>query len=327
RIQVLRGAHRAHRILIPSARAAARRDVQAAALTTVTHMQRGAALPQIDARVLVNEAPLTIDVRFGIPPARRGDGRADAKACRRFVIMRTPGQDAELAAGFLFTDGAEDIFRLEQRPRRPGPGRQSDRVAVWLRRRRGIPRRTLLLASSCGLCGRAGIAKLVRGLEPATDALHVRAERLYALPGLVMERQILFRQTGGSHAAALFDAEGNVLVLCEDIGRHNALDKALGHALGRRMPLAGKGIYLSGRASLEMIVKAARARVALVAAASAPSALAAELALRLGITLCGFVRGREITIYSRADRILGGDQPSVPASSAKPRDGVAAVSP
>lgn len=274
--------------------------MQAAALTSVIHFQCGHEQKQAEVRALVNERPLTIHVLGG----------------EQYTIMRTPDHDRELAVGFLFTEGVidnfEEIIMLEQCPHSP------DRIRVRLRREREMPRRSLHLTSSCGLCGRQDVDKLVRNLELLTDDVKVRAERLYALPGMVMECQTLFQQTGGSHAAALFDAEANILILREDIGRHNALDKVLGHALAVKIPFQSKGLFLSGRASLEMIIKAARARVTLVAAASAPSALAVELALRLGITLCGFVRGREITVYSHDRRIQSEGRPAVPAAVVVP---------
>jgi FdhD protein len=257
-------------------------------MASIIHFQNGAGDKQAEVRALINERPLTIHVLGG----------------QDYTIMRTPDHDLELATGFLFSEGVVDrfdeILMLDQCPSGP------DRIQVRLHGARKMPRRSLHLISSCGLCGREDIEKLVHGLEPVTDDFTVRAEYLYVLPRAVLARQALFQQTGGSHAAALFEAEGDILILREDVGRHNALDKVLGHALARKISFKGKGIYLSGRASLEMIVKAARAQIAVVAAASAPTALAVELAQRVGITLCGFVRGQEIAVYSHDRRIQPG---------------------
>lgn len=262
--------------------------MQPTALRPIIHFQSGATQKQSEVRSLISERLLTIHLLGG----------------EQYTTMRTPGHDQELAVGFLFTEGVieslEDIVLLEQCPRSP------DRIQVRLRRERKAARRAMPMTSSCGLCGHPDIEQLTRSLEPIIDDLQVFASQLYSLPVLVLEQQTLFQQTGGSHAAALFDAAGNILVLREDIGRHNALDKVLGCALARSISFAGKGLYLSGRVSIEMIIKAARARVALVAAASAPSALAVELAAGVGITLCGFVRGQEIAVYSHERRIQSG---------------------
>ena len=163
--------------------------------------------------------------------------------------------------------------------------------------------RTLIVNSSCGLCGRAGIEELVKGLEPLKNEIEVPIHVLYTVPEAVLAKQVLFRETGGSHAAALFDPAGAIHVVREDLGRHNAVDKVVGHALLHGIAMPDMAIFLSGRASLEMIVRAARARIALVAAVSAASAMAVELAAQLGITLCGFVRGDEVVAYTHPRRI------------------------
>lgn len=240
-------------------------------------------------RTLAQEAPLVIRVNAG----------------RDYTLMRTPGDDGELVTGFLLTeqfiDGLTDLLELRQEPRTP------NLVEVQVAGKgRPAPDRTLLVGSSCGLCGRTDIPELLAGLAPVAEGFAIAPDVLYRVPGLVREQQALFRATGATHAAALFDADGKVLAMREDIGRHCAFDKLIGHALQARLPLAQCGAFLSGRVSIEMIVKAARAGISLVAAVSAPTAAAVEAAERLGITLCGFARGEEFTVYAREDRIAAG---------------------
>jgi len=252
---------------------------------SIVHYQRGAPGKRDAVRTLIDERLLTLEVSGG----------------GSYSLMRTPGRDRELAVGFLFTEGIidtlDDILTLEECLD------NHDLIRVRVRQAKELPGRSLRLMSSCGLCGHPQIDELVAGLGTVAEGGMLHAEHLYALPAAVLERQGLFRQTGGAHAAALFDMEGRVMVVREDIGRHNALDKALGHALFERFSCDSLGIYLSGRASLEMIVKAAQARAVVVASAKAPSALAAEVAERTGMTLCGFVRGREFAVYCHERRI------------------------
>jgi FdhD protein len=261
----------------------------------IVHFRRGASQRDTALRTLITERPLAIEVRGG----------------NRYTLMRTPGHDRELAIGFLFTegiiDGLDDILLLEDCPDNP------DLLRVRLRNEKELPQRSLHLSSSCGLCGHQEIEALVAGLGEITSDATVPAALLHVLPATVLERQGLFRRTGGAHAAALFDREGHILALREDIGRHNALDKVLGKALIGNLPFEHRGIFLSGRASLEMIIKAARARAIVVASAKAPSALAVELSRRVGITLCGFVRGDEFAVFSHERRIRGGWETSAAA--------------
>jgi len=255
----------------------------------VISFRRGRPGPSREARAVAGEAPLVIEIRGG----------------SAYTVMRTPGADRELAAGFLLSEGlirgAADILTLAECPEDPNV------VRVTLAREPGRgAERNLAVSSSCGLCGRADVPALVAGLPPVTGDMRVPVEVLYELPGTVRALQELFESTGGTHAAALFDPRGRVLVLREDLGRHNALDKALGWALLSGAPLAGVGAFLTGRISLEMAVKAARAGIPLVAAAGAPTAAAIELAGRLGLTLCGFVRGDEVTVYTHPARVVEG---------------------
>jgi len=252
----------------------------------VTILHRGDPVSVQGRRTLVQESPLIISVNWA----------------QEYSIMRTPGEDEELTAGFLFTEGIiEGIDEITLMRRCQGERGGMD--VSTLDTGRPPVRRATSVNSSCGLCGRVDLEGLLEGLRPVEEAFPFPSERLLALPHHIREAQALFRATGGSHAVALFDDEGQVVVLREDVGRHNALDKVIGERLLARKPLAGHGVFLSGRASLEMVVKAARAGFPLVAAVSAPTDLAVRAAERLNITLCGFVRDRDITIYSHPERI------------------------
>ena len=225
------------------------------------------------------------------------------------ITMRTPGADRELAAGFLFTEGIlteaaqideicvsdedENVVRVEL-----GAG-----VAVDLRRLE----RHFYTASSCGVCGKASIAALnlnARQPRPAAGPVF-DAAIIHAVPDALRAAQSVFEQTGGLHAAALFDTAGCLDGLREDVGRHNAVDKLIGAQLlaGRALPLSGRGLFVSGRASFELVQKALAAGLPLLAAVGAPSSLAVELAQTHGMTLLGFVRNGRFNIYAGEARI------------------------
>jgi len=238
-------------------------------------------------RHLIQEGPLVITLNWAT----------------EYALMRTPGHDQDLTYGFLFTEGLirgpEDVLHL-----RPCKG---DRGVLDVATAQvDVPdvRRTMTVSSACGLCGRMDLEGLVASLDPLEDEARFSAEMLYDLPGRLRSHQVLFHATGGSHAVALFDSGGELHVLREDVGRHNAFDKAIGHCLRAGQAMDACGAFLSGRASLEMLLKAARARIPLVAAVSAPTDAAVRIAERLNITLCGFLRGREITVYTHPERIL-----------------------
>lgn len=219
-----------------------------------------------------------------------------------FTVMRTPGDDRELVAGFLFTEGLiealDDINTLSQCADSPHV------VTVKTKRQSGRTPRNMIITSSCGLCGHENIPALLDSLKRLDCPMKMPLDVLFRIPSRVREAQALFSLTGGAHAAALFDDKGNLQAVREDVGRHNALDKLLGHALLAGIATEESGIFLSGRVSLELIIKAARARVPLVAAVSAPTAAAVQAAERLGITLCGFVRGNEVSVYANGGRIV-----------------------
>ncbi|MER6594585.1 formate dehydrogenase accessory sulfurtransferase FdhD [Micromonospora purpureochromogenes] len=250
------------------------------------------------------EEPL--EIRVG--PA--GPGRRRPLA----VTMRTPGDDIDLAIGFLLTEGlirsTEDVLtaQLCAGAETPNTYNVVDVVlAPGVPEPTTDPSRNFYTTSSCGVCGKASI-EAVRTRSPypvVDDPLTVRAEVLAALPDRLRAAQRAFDSTGGLHAAGLFTAEGEPVVLREDVGRHNAVDKVVGWAVReRRLPLAGHLLLVSGRASFELTQKAWMAGVPLLAAVSAPSSLAVDLAAEAGMTLVGFLRGRTMNVYAGGHRML-----------------------
>ena len=240
------------------------------------------------------------------------------------VTMRTPGHDDELAAGFLLSEdllAARDDLAEIIRPLR---GKNDLRGSNWINVRLadGVKcdfaqlTRHVFASSSCGLCGKATIASIQQKHPPlaARNKFTVRAEVLRALPNLLRDQQATFDQTGGLHAAALFDHNGKLLALREDVGRHNAVDKVLGSQwLKRKWPLHQAILLVSGRTSFEILQKSLVARVPVVAAVSAPSSLAVDFAERSGQTLVGFLRGDGMNIYTHPHRILW-DKPHAAAT-------------
>ncbi len=225
------------------------------------------------------------------------------------VVMRTPGEDRELAAGFLLTEGviksARDLFDLTTCVKGASAGNVID-VALTHPDAFDAAKlsRHVLTSSSCGICGKTSIAAAMKRRKPLRDPVRVPAKTIFTLPAVLARGQPAFQATGGLHACALFSAAGAMLDLREDVGRHNALDKLIGHALlEKRTPLAGHMVLLSGRASFEMLQKAHAAGIPIVAAIGAPSSLAVEFARESGLTLCGFLRGRSMNLYAGAERI------------------------
>jgi len=230
------------------------------------------------------------------------------------VLMRTPGHDHELVRGFLVTEAVierpEDVARLVHCDEVPDDEAEENVMRVHLREGLRFDlakvQRNLYATSSCGVCGKATIENLLTVTTPVDDDVRISAEVLYRLPAAMRAGQAVFEATGGLHAAGLFDKEGNLLVLREDVGRHNAVDKTVGWALAEgRMPLAGHVLMVSGRVSFEVVQKAAAARIPVVCAVSAPSSLAVRTAEALGITLVGFLRERRANVYSRKERVAG----------------------
>ena len=228
------------------------------------------------------------------------------------VTMRTPGADFELAAGFLYGEGVvsspEDIKRISYCVDVDAE-QQYNIVNVELREGRAYDLRPLErhfhTSSACGVCGKANLEQLeLRGCPVIPPGPRMPAEKIYALPGKLQEAQGLFEATGGLHAAALFDADGELVALKEDVGRHNATDKLVGWALLEgRLPLSDHAVMVSGRSSFEILQKCLTAGVPIVCAISAPSSLAVEVARRFDITLVGFLRGNRFNVYSAPERV------------------------
>ena len=245
--------------------------------------------------VLAAEEPLEIRVN-GVPVA---------------VVMRTPGHDEELGLGFLLTErviaSAGDVAHLRHCSVVPDPDAEDNVLLATLRTGVSVDlerlRRNVYASSGCGLCGKATIEAATACAPPLTDDVRVPASVLYALPDRLRSAQRMFAATGGLHAAGLADAAGSLLVVREDVGRHNAVDKVIGWAVRCGSPTAGRVLMVSGRTSFEIVQKAAAARIPVVAAVSAPSSLAVGLARSKGITLIGFLRGESMNVYAGSQRI------------------------
>jgi FdhD protein len=226
------------------------------------------------------------------------------------VTMRTPGDDLDLAAGFLFTEGVitsmQQVGHLEH-AERPGDDREN---IVVVRAARGHAlsaagaRRVLRATAACGLCGKESIEAVRRRIARVDDATRVPLQVVLGLPEAVRAAQPVFAATGGLHAVGLFRPDGGLIAVREDVGRHNALDKVIGHMVRHGVSsLAGTVMMFSGRAGFEIVQKAAVARVPVLCSVSAPSALAVDLAREAGVTLVGFVRGASANVYTHAHRI------------------------
>jgi FdhD protein len=222
------------------------------------------------------------------------------------VVMRTPGHDADLAAGFLLTEGvvrsADDIYDIIQ-CRTTKRAEKGNVVEVVLPKQVAVDfeslTRHVFSATSCGLCGKATIEAVQQHFPKVKRPLRVSANVLRQLPALLNAAQPTFQTTGGLHATALFDAQGRLLVAREDVGRHNAMDKVLGHALRSGwLPLERHILLVSGRVSFEIMQKALAARVSVVAGISAPTSLAAEFAKANNQTLVGFLRADRLNVYA-----------------------------
>ena len=237
-------------------------------------------------------------------------GNADERQQKSIsVTMRTPGNDEELAAGFLFTEGIirnnREILFIKKN------SLDHNRILVGLQENVNPHiqklERNFYTTSGCGVCGKSSIdaIKTISAYLNEPDAICLKTEMVYSIHSQIRERQAIFNSTGGLHASALFDMEGNFIMLHEDVGRHNALDKVIGASLlNEELPLTNTILLLSGRVSFELIQKACMAGIKVITAVGAPSSLAVELAKESNITLIGFLRNERFNIYSGRERIM-----------------------
>lgn len=262
----------------------------------VTRLRVGSGLTQSAADSVVREEPLEIQVS-GVPIA---------------VLMRTPGDDEELVLGFLITerivDSASDVVSVRHCSLAQEPESADNVVRATLAPGVSVDlealRRNLYASASCGVCGKASIETAMHSAPPLEDVASFPRDFFTALPRRLREGQAVFDETGGLHAAALFSDDGRCLVVREDVGRHNAVDKVVGWAArAGRLPLSGHALMVSGRVSFEITQKALAARIPLVAAVSAPSSLAVELAAASGMAVVGFLRGDGFSVYGNAARV------------------------
>ncbi|MEM1294218.1 MAG: formate dehydrogenase accessory sulfurtransferase FdhD [Verrucomicrobiota bacterium] len=258
--------------------------------------QDGEISSKVQPDVLAAEEPLEIRV----------EGKSVA------VVMRTPGHDEELVTGFLVTEGiitkAADLFEVSVCPAviEEGEGNVMD---VLLRNPDAAKLESLtrhvFSSSSCGICGKATIDSVFCDFSPVSSSVSVTAETLLSLPGTLRQAQENFDQTGGLHASAIFDAQGQLLMLREDVGRHNALDKVIGQALlADDLPLSEAIVLMSGRLSFEILQKSLAAGIPIIAGISAPSSLAVDFAGTSGQTVIGFLRERGFNVYAGKQRVL-----------------------
>ena len=248
---------------------------------------------------LATEEPM--EIRVGGP---------GEEAVQVAVTMRTPGADYELAVGFLFTEGLiapGDVSRVAYCDDLGGEEQRYNVVTVTLGQAFEHERlhRNFFATSSCGICGKAALDDVEVRCAPVAPGPQVPASVLVALPDLLRGKQRVFDRTGGLHAAGLFTPGGELVSLREDVGRHNAVDKVIGEqVLGGRVPLPGHVLQVSGRASFEIVQKAAVAGIPIVAAVSAPSSLAVEAGKRFGMTIVGFVRDGRLNVYTHPERVV-----------------------
>lgn len=271
----------------------------------IERVGKGESGPATDA--VATEEPLEIRLAYSRPDGKRAQQSIS-------VTMRTPGNDDELAAGFLFTEGIvrnrADLSSIAPCGP-PAPNGLINVVRVELGKDVEVDldrlERHFYTSSSCGVCGKSSLdAVAVQGhFDARESSLALSSGKLGALPAALLRKQDMFEKTGGLHASGLFNSDGEVLAVREDVGRHNALDKLIGQALlGDELPLLDFGVVLSGRASFELMQKAMMAGIPLVAAVGPPSSLAIELAEEFGITLVGFLKPDRFNVYAHPARVL-----------------------
>jgi FdhD protein len=286
---------------------------QAFSRAVVRRVNGGPVDEQFDDLLAVEEP---LEIRLGF----HEDGKLTHRAIS--ITMRTPGDDADLAAGFLFTEGIlrspDEILQVRHCGLKIGTGKGAierasalnsntirvdlrDDIAVDLKRLE----RHFYTSSSCGVCGKSSIESVGTGVEKLTDTgFVVSRDVIHQLPEILRNAQSVFDETGGLHASGLFTGDGQLDVVCEDVGRHNALDKVIGRKfLAGETALNDRILMVSGRASFELVQKALMAGIPILAAVGAPSSLAVELARELGMTLIGFVRDGRFNVYCGAERV------------------------
>ncbi len=262
------------------------------------------------------EEPLEIRIGYGPEYAR--------KEMQLAVTMRTPGNDLELTMGFLFTEGiiqfSKDVLNIRhcvqvKEDEKGNVVRAELSPALEIDEKQWS--RHFYVSSSCGICGKSSIESVKTTACPILNPkMRVGAEIIHQLPARLREIQMVFEHTGGLHAAALFDFEGSLLMMREDVGRHNAMDKLIGAALAAgNIPLQNHLVLLSGRASFELVQKAIMADIPVLAAVGAPSSLAVRLAQEFNMTLLGFVRDHRFNIYTGAERITDSTPPEIARKS------------
>lgn len=276
-------------------------DPRTSRITIERHRGAGSS-PASEDDLLAVEEPLEIQVAL-----------AGAEWKTLSITMRTPGQDRELAAGFLFTEGIVDGLAQLVDVEHCGPpvGPSGTRNVVRVRLAEGVKpalerlNRNFYTTSSCGVCGKTSIEAVQLARRPVIETGPViRRDLLQYLPGRLHEAQEIFHTTGGLHAAALFDSEGALVAHGEDVGRHNAVDKVIGALLFEgRLPANGTVLVVSGRAGFELVQKALMASIPAMVAIGAPSSLAVDLAREFGMTLVGFMRGDQFNVYSGGQRL------------------------
>lgn len=257
----------------------------------MVHLEPSAELARLDQ--VAHEEPLELQL----------DGASFA------VVMRTPGHDEELGTGFLFTEGVirslSELESMQHCTVVPVPEAEDNVLQVRLKTPidQARFRRNLFASSSCGVCGKATLENALRTEGPLQSSLRVSRARITSLPAQLRAAQPAFSTTGGLHAAALFTKDAEVLVVREDVGRHNAVDKVVGYALRAGLSFEDTVLMVSGRLSFELVQKAVAARIPVLAGISAPTSLAVRMAEALGVTLVGFVREGSMNVYSHAARI------------------------
>ncbi|MFY8021546.1 MAG: formate dehydrogenase accessory sulfurtransferase FdhD [Bacteroidia bacterium] len=259
---------------------------------------------QIEAKddLLVVEEPLEIRLRYG--------NKMNRNEMNLAITMRTPGNDFELVRGFLFSEGiiskADDVLNLKyciNTKQEEENNIIKVELAEWVGLDEKLFKRNFYMSSSCGVCGKSSIESVMENCKlKLNQSKQFKASVLLQLPELLREAQLSFKYTGGLHASALFNEEGKIIAVREDVGRHNALDKIIGALMNQN--LQDYGLILSGRVSFELMQKAAMAGIQVVCAIGAPSSLAVEMANEFNITLIGFLKSDKMNIYSGEQRIL-----------------------